>query len=330
MADDTGRLNDVLAETSFLFGGNAEWVEAMQARWAADPASVEPSWAAFFTTLSDSAETVRRQAESAIVGARRDRRTPPRLAGGHRRCLARGLRQAGKPDRRVGADGETGRGPRPARSTPLRAIMMIRAYRMRGHLKAKLDPLGVAITEGDATELDPATYGFAESDYDRPIFLDYVLGLGKRTVREILELLRRTYCGTVGVVQYMHITNPSEKPGCSAGSRGATRRSASPKEGKIAILKKLIEAEGFEQFLAKRYPGAKRFGLDGAESAGPGPGTNHQARRRSGGEGHRRRHAAPGAPQRARRGDGQALPRDLPRVPGRFVPCPRTSRVRAM
>ena len=92
----------------------------------------------------------------------------------------------------------------------LRAIMMIRAYRMRGHLKANLDPLGLAVTAGDASELDPATYGFAEADFDRPIFLDFVLGLETATLREILALLKRTYCGTIGV-QYMHITDPAEK-----------------------------------------------------------------------------------------------------------------------
>src|SRR6185369_4742567 len=79
----------------------------------------------------------------------------------------------------------------------LRAIMMIRAYRMRGHLKANLDPLGIATTPGDASELDPATYGFSEADFDRQIFLDFVLGLETATIREILDILRRTYCGNV-------------------------------------------------------------------------------------------------------------------------------------
>jgi 2-oxoglutarate dehydrogenase E1 component len=267
MADDSGRLNEVLAETSFLFGGNAEWVEAMQAKWAADPASVEPSWAAFFTTLSDSADVVLKQAEPpswAIDDIPQSR--PDWLAA------IDGVWPAvsAKLETRIVQAAPTAL-PDEVRARTLdslRAIMMIRAYRMRGHLKAKLDPLGVAITDGDATELDPATYGFAESDYDRPIFLDYVLGLESATVREILELLKRTYCGTVGV-QYMHITNPSEKAWLQRRIEGRDKEISFTKEGKIAILKKLIEAEGFEHFLAKRYPGAKRFGLDGAESAIP-------------------------------------------------------------
>ncbi|MBS0333285.1 MAG: 2-oxoglutarate dehydrogenase E1 component, partial [Proteobacteria bacterium] len=150
----------------------------------------------------------------------------------------------------------------------LRAIMMIRAYRMRGHLKANLDPLGLATTPGDASELDPATYGFSEADYDRPIFLDFVLGLETATIREILEIVRRTYCGNVGV-QYMHISDPKEKGWLQARIEGRDKEIVFSKEGKVAILKKLIETEGFEKFLHRRFPGTKRFGLDGGESLVP-------------------------------------------------------------
>ncbi len=189
---------------------------------------------------------------------------------------------------------------------------------MRGHLRANLDPLGLAVTQGDASELDPARYGFAESDYDRPIFLDFVLGLETATLREILGILKRTYCGNVGV-QYMHITDPAEKAWLQQRIEGRDKEITFTREGKIAILKKLIEAEGFERFLHKRFPGTKRFGLDGARDHGPGAGADHQARRGAGRARHRHRHAAPRPPQRARRGDGQALPGDLPRVPGRLV-----------
>ena len=150
----------------------------------------------------------------------------------------------------------------------LRAIMMIRAFRMRGHLKANLDPLGIATTPGDASELDPATYGFAEADFDRTIFLDFVLGLETATLREILAIVRRTYCGNVGV-QYMHISDPKEKGWLQARIEGRDKEIVFTKEGKIAILKKLIETEGFEKFLHRRFPGTKRFGLDGGESLVP-------------------------------------------------------------
>jgi 2-oxoglutarate dehydrogenase E1 component len=139
---------------------------------------------------------------------------------------------------------------------------------MRGHLKANLDPLGIATTPGDASELDPATYGFAEADYDRLIFLDYVLGLETATVREILQIVRRTYCGNVGV-QYMHISDPREKAWLQERIEGRDKEIVFTKEGKVAILKKLIETEGFEKFLHRRFPGTKRFGLDGGEALVP-------------------------------------------------------------
>ncbi len=262
MADDAGRLNEVLAETSFLYGGNAGFVEDLQARWAKDPDSVEPSWRAFFASLSDSAVD------------RAPSWTPKPLPPARPDWLSAidGLWPAveAKLESKI-ATAQPAAGPDEVRARTLdslRAIMMIRAYRMRGHLKANLDPLGLAVTEGDASELDPASYGFAESDFDRQIFLDYVLGLESATVREILAILRRTYCGTIGV-QYMHISDPAEKAWLQRRIEGADKEISFTKEGKIAILKKLIEAEGFERFLAKRFPGTKRFGLDGGELAVP-------------------------------------------------------------
>ena len=267
MADDAGRLNEVLAETSFLYGANGDFVEDLQARWASDPASVEPSWRAFFASLSDGAEAVRRAVAPPAW-------TPTPLTEPRPEWMSAidGVWPAldAKLESRIAEAAPAARPDEVRAHTldSLRAIMMIRAYRMRGHLKANLDPLGLAVTEGDASELDPATYGFAETDFDRPIFLDYVLGLESATVREILALLRRTYCGNVGV-QYMHISVPSEKAWLQRRIEGRDKEISFTKEGKIAILKKLIETEGFERFLNKRFPGTKRFGLDGGESAVP-------------------------------------------------------------
>ncbi len=267
MADDAGRLSGILAETSFLYGGNADFVEDLYARWSADPSSVEPSWRAFFASLADSKEAIRHAGEPPAW-------TPDPLPEVRPDWLSAidGLWPAvdAKLTERI-AQRAPAASPDEVRARTLdslRAIMMIRAYRMRGHLKATLDPLGLAVTVGDASELDPATYGFAETDHDRPIFLDYVLGLETTTLRDILAILKRTYCGTFGV-QYMHITDPREKAWLQRRIEGRDKEISFTREGKIAILKKLIESEGFERFLAKRYPGTKRFGLDGAEAAVP-------------------------------------------------------------
>ena len=267
MADDAGLINDVLAETSFLYGGNAAFVEDLYARWSVDPTSVEPSWQAFFATLLDGAAEVKRAAEKpawsrpAVAGPRPDWLSAidglwPAVEAKVGKTL-----EARKPNASVDE-------VRAATLDSLRAIMMIRAFRMRGHLKANLDPLGLATTPGDASELDPASYGFAEPDFDRPIFLDFVLGLETATVREILAILRRTYCGNVGV-QYMHVSDPKEKALLQERIEGRDKEIVFTPEGKVAILKKLIETQGFEQFLHRRFPGTKRFGLDGGEAMVP-------------------------------------------------------------
>jgi 2-oxoglutarate dehydrogenase E1 component len=270
MADDAGIINQVLTETSFLYGANAAFVEDLYARWAENPGSVEPSWAAFFATLSDQADQVKRAAQD--PPGRRARRRPSAPTG------CRPSTASGRP----WPPPSKPRWPRPSRPRlpatsaeavraatldSLRAIMMIRAYRMRGHLAANLDPLGLE-PKASAPELEPSTYGFAEADYDRPIFLDFVLGMETSTIREILSILRRTYCDNVGV-QYMHISDPTEKAWLQERIEGRDKEIVFSKEGKVAILKKLIEAEGFERFLHKRFPGTKRFGLDGGEACIP-------------------------------------------------------------
>jgi 2-oxoglutarate dehydrogenase E1 component len=262
MADDAGLINEVLAETSFLYGGNAAFVEDLYTKWEANPASVEPSWQAFFASLGESGAAAKPQwVKPAAPAARPDWMSAidgmwPAVEA----KLAKGV-EARKP-------GVSQDEVRAATLDSLRAIMMIRAYRMRGHLKANLDPLGIATTPGDASELEPASYGFAEADFDRPIFLDYVLGLETATIREILAILRRTYCGNVGV-QYMHVSNPKEKAWLQERIEGRDKEITFTKEGKVAILKKLIETQGFEAFLHRRFPGTKRFGLDGGEAMVP-------------------------------------------------------------
>ncbi len=145
--------------------------------------------------------------------------------------------------------------------------MLIRAYRARGHFHANLDPLGLE-PRRDEQELDPRSYGFTDADYDRKIFLDRVLGLEFGSLREILAILRRTYCQTLGV-EFMHISDPAQKGWMQERIEGPDKEISFTREGKRAILNKLIEAEGFEKFCDLKFTGTKRFGLDGAESMIP-------------------------------------------------------------
>jgi 2-oxoglutarate dehydrogenase E1 component len=149
----------------------------------------------------------------------------------------------------------------------IRALMMIRAYRVRGHLAANLDPLAIE-NDVEHPELEPANYGFTDADMDRRIYIDGYLGLDYATIPEMVDILKRTYCSTIGI-EFQHISNPEEKSWLQERIEGPDKGVAFTPEGKKAILTKLIEAETFERFLHRRYPGTKRFGLDGGEAAVP-------------------------------------------------------------
>ena len=149
----------------------------------------------------------------------------------------------------------------------IRALMLIRAYRVRGHLKANLDPLKLT-QASDHPELKPESYGFEEKDMDRLIFIDNVLGIESATLREIIANLEATYCGTIGV-QFMHIQDPEQKAWIQKTLENVLNQPDFTDMGKKAILERLVAAEIFERFLDRKYTGTKRFGLEGAESMIP-------------------------------------------------------------
>jgi 2-oxoglutarate dehydrogenase E1 component len=273
--------NEALLQTSFLYGANAAWIEELQAAYARDPNSVDPEWQQFFRELGEDDALVKKNAEGASWAKPN---WPVPLNGeivsaldGNWGALEKALgekiqakAQPGKPgDSAKGAAivAATGVSVEQATKDSVRAIMLIRAYRMRGHLHAKLDPIGLA-PRGDHEELHPQHYGFQESDWDRKIFLDNVLGMEFSTIREIVAILERTYCQTLGV-EFMHISDPEEKAWIQERIEGKDKEISFTPEGRRAILNKLIEAEGFEKFLDLKYTGTKRFGLDGSESMVP-------------------------------------------------------------
>ncbi len=262
--------NRVLEETSFLYGTNAPFIEQLYAKYVEDPALVDPEWRSFFDTLHDDKEAVKKEAQGASW-ARSDWPLP--VNGELTSALVSDwpefndvqadLAQKIKQRTPEAALEDT----RAATLDSIRAIMMIRAYRIRGHLIADLDPLKLE-PPTPHPELDYRSYGFTEADLDRPIFIDYVLGLETATLRQMLDILQRTYCSTLGV-QFMHIADPEEKAWIQERIEGADKEIKFTPEGKKAILNKLIEAEGLEKFLHIKYTGTKRFGLDGAESLLP-------------------------------------------------------------
>jgi 2-oxoglutarate dehydrogenase E1 component len=117
-------------------------------------------------------------------------------------------------------------------------------------------------------ELDPKTYGFTEEDWDRQIFLDFVLGKETASLREILAICRASYCGSIGV-EFMHIQDPDQKSWIQRRIEGAPWVTAFDTTQKNQILQQLTEAEGFEAFCARKFVGTKRFGLEGGEATIP-------------------------------------------------------------
>lgn len=275
MADDAGRLNQVFAETSFLYGSNAAFIENLHEQWANDPSSVSPEWRGFFEQIRDAADVVKASGAAGSWGRPTVGEPTEETGVFDGRWPAPKLDpKAAKPvpaaaTAPAAAPAVSAEAIRAAAHDSIRALMLIRSYRVRGHLQATLDPLGIEQATNNP-ELTPEFYGFTGADLDRPIYLDGVLGLQTGSIREVLAILKRTYCGNIGI-QFMHIAEPEEKTWLQARFEGPDKfeQNAFTREGKLAILNKLIEAEGFERFLHKRFPGTKRFGLDGGEAMVP-------------------------------------------------------------
>jgi 2-oxoglutarate dehydrogenase E1 component len=263
--------NAALARTSFLYGGNAGYVEDLYARFEQDPDEVDVQWRDFFQSLKDEKASALRIAH----GPSWKRQDWPQPAHGELLSALAGdwdeVRKTvgDKLAARAQTAGVELSAPAVQQATrdSIRALMLIRAYRARGHFHADLDPLGLEPPK-DEQDLDPRSYGFTDADLDRTIFLDRVLGLQFGTLREILVIVRRTYCQTLGV-EFMHISNPTQKSWMQERIEGPDKEITFTREGKRAILNKLIEAEGFEKFCDLKFTGTKRFGLDGAESMIP-------------------------------------------------------------
>jgi 2-oxoglutarate dehydrogenase E1 component len=239
-----------LEQTAFLYGGNGAFIEDLYARYLTDPSAIDPSWRVYFDELGPDTRALFERSRSALQPRPGEalRPLPAQLERGEIVDLG------SERTRRLIID-------------HLRVVMLIRAYRVRGHLLADLDPLGLA---GDKQhpELDPKSYGFTEADLDREFFLDNVLGLEKAKLGRIVEILRQTYSAKIGV-EFMHIQYPEQKAWIQARMEGSHNLLRPSAEEKKEILEQLVIAEGFERFLQTKFPGTKRFGLDGGESAIP-------------------------------------------------------------
>jgi 2-oxoglutarate dehydrogenase E1 component len=247
--------------TTPFFAGNATFIEELYERYLSDPNSVDASWREAFAAAKNGAAAGKRDASWAQITSR--------VIGVKEESSEFRAQGSGKEKKSPTSD--------PRSLTPgveqyahdaIRAMMMVRAYRVRGHLLANLDPLGLETPEAHP-ELTPEHYGFTQADYDKEIFLDGLLGLQKASLREILAILRETYCRTIGV-EFMHIQHPEQKSWIQKKFEEVRGRPQFSAEEKKAILSTLTEVEAFEQFLQVKYPGTKRFSIQGGDATIPG------------------------------------------------------------
>lgn len=228
-----------ILQENFLNGGNASFLIDLYQHYLSDRQSVAADWQDFFDSLS------------------------PEEQG----CLAADDRPPIWAKKSENSQGLIGKTPSEDIRLSIRALMMVRAYRVRGHLNATLDPLGLE-KRNDHSELKMESYGFTAADLDKPVFIDGVLGLTNPTLRQVIEKVTETYCGTVGI-EFMHIQHPDQKSWIQERVESTLSTARVDTPDKLEILKNLVAADSFERFLHVKYSGAKRFGLEGGESLIP-------------------------------------------------------------
>ncbi len=264
-------------DLSFLTGLNADYIAQLYSRYLLGANHVDESWRGFFDDLSDNEQVLLQELSGASwtpAAHKKTGRSFDRFAkvarAGHETTKAMQMQAPQETlaarDRSVDIDVDHVDVQRSVRDS-IQALMLIRAYRARGHLAATLDPL--SLKEGTYhPELDPSHYGFTDSDYNRPIFINGVLGMDYATLQEIQDALRAIYCDTIGV-EFVHLSDPEEKAWIQCRIEAVRNRTDFTLNGKRAILQRITAAEQFEQFLHKKYTGTKRFGLDGGETLIP-------------------------------------------------------------
>lgn len=226
---------------SFLNGGNAAFIFDLYQQFRTHPENIDPSWRQFFNDLGEEAQNLFADDDRPPVWMEKQQRSlgdtvPASL-------IAEQVRDA------------------------IRVVMMIRAYRVRGHLAATLDPLNLKPAD-NPQELTIEAYGLTAKDLPKRVQIDNALGLENPTIGEVLAKLRQIYCGNVGI-EFMHILDPGQKSWIRDRVENTPVSQRVDQDDRHEILKNLAAAELFEKFLNVKYPGAKRFGLEGGDSLIP-------------------------------------------------------------
>ena len=245
--------------TSFLQGSNGPFIKELYLKYLKDPNSVPDSWVRFFDGLDEDLDSIKKE----ILGPS----WAPNIENISKISF---IEKYLVKDKEKSSDDilvKNKEDNKKEKEQSVKAIALIRAYRIRGHLIANLDPLGM-MERKYLYDLHPRDHGFKKEDYSKKIYLNGYLDRDYATLNEMLSYLKKTYCSTIGS-EYMHISDPAEKKWFRERIEQKKNQLNFTINGKKAILNKLIQAEGFEKFLAIKFLGTKRFGIDGGESLIP-------------------------------------------------------------
>ena len=244
--------NNIFEKTSFLGNNSSEFIEELYAQYITNPQGLTEEWKEFFKGLQDNKELIINTVNGPSWSPKKKKKF---------------TRINGEKINDQFVDNVDISGIKENAKNSIRVSTLTRAYRIRGHMIANLDPLSLLKRE-EHSELKPETYGLSKKDENKKIFLDGTLGMETSNLKEIIKSLKEIYCGNIGY-EFMHMADPKERSWIRERIEGKEKGIKFTENGKRAILNKLIEAEGFEKFLHIKFVGTKRFGLDGAESLIP-------------------------------------------------------------
>ncbi len=250
-------------KTSFLNKSNSAFIEQMYLRFINRDPELPDSWKNYFEEMGEELDIIIKEIKGPSWGINKQKIDTNQI----KKINAEFENIVGSPRIEDLELNNSKKDLTKSNSDSIKAVALIRSYRQRGHLIAKLDPLEQMESEY-LEELHPESYGFKKENYDKKVYLDGVINKQHSTIKEILTFLKKTYCGSIGY-EFMHISNPTERKWFRDRVEKSENIPKFTKNGKEAILKKLIQAEGFEKFLHTKYVGTKRFGLDGGESLIP-------------------------------------------------------------
>ena len=254
----TVKNNNIFEKTSFLGGNSSEFIEELYSQYVQNPKSISKEWKEFFDGLKDKKEEIINTANGPSWSRKKSKINL--YKNGEE------LQNNDKEFKDININIDASNIKQNSKDS-IRASTLIRAYRIRGHLLANLDPLGLQ-KRLEHPELNAKTYGFNDQYKNKKIFLDGILGLEFADINKLIHEAKNIYCGNIGY-EFMHMSDPIERSWIRERIEGKEKGIKFTENGKKAILNKLVEAEGFEKFLHVKFVGTKRFGLDGAESLIP-------------------------------------------------------------